>query len=73
MSLLSISETYNERVKRLLVHSYDDRIEQYRINRSMENTKLIDLKEESLHLTEDYINAVRHLLNISEIKTYMKI
>ena len=69
---MPISETHDERVECLLVHSYDDRIEQHRVDQSMENTKLVDLKEGSLHSTEDYVNAIKHLLNISEVKTYME-
>ena len=40
------SETHDERVERLLIHSYDDRIEQRKTDRSMENTKLVDLYNE---------------------------
>ncbi len=38
----------------------------------MKNTKLVDLKEESLKSTEDYINAVKYLIETSEMKTYME-
>jgi hypothetical protein len=69
---LSVPESHNERVERLLIHSYDNRIEQRRTDRSMENTKLVDLKEGSLHSTNDYIGAIKHLVNIPEVKTYME-
>jgi hypothetical protein len=65
-------ETHDERVERLLIHSYDIRIEQRRTDRSMENTKLVDLKEGSLKSTEDYINAVKYLIETPEMKTYME-
>jgi len=38
----------------------------------MENTKLVDLKEGSLKSTKDYINAIKYLIEISEMKTYME-
>ena len=66
-----MQETHVERVERLLIHSYDDRIEQRRADRSMENTKLVDLKEGPLHSTEDYINALTYLTDIPEVKAYM--
>ncbi|CAG8786175.1 12699_t:CDS:1, partial [Gigaspora rosea] len=45
---------------------YDDRIKQHQIDRSMENTKLVNLKEESFHLTLEYIDALKHLIDIPE-------
>ncbi|CAG8767624.1 21126_t:CDS:2, partial [Gigaspora rosea] len=65
-------ETHDEWVERLLIHSYDDRIEQRKTDRSMENTELVDLKEESLHSTEDYVSALKFLINIPEAETYIK-
>ncbi|CAG8595369.1 23199_t:CDS:2 [Gigaspora rosea] len=38
----------------------------------MKNTKLVDLKEGSLHLAKDYISALKSLINILEAETYMK-
>ena len=35
----------------------------------MDNTKLVELKEGSLHSMEDYINA---LTNVNEAKTYLE-
>ena len=66
-----MQETHIERVEHLLIHSYDDRIEQCRADRSMENMKLVDLKEGPLHSTEDYINALTYLTDIPEVKAYM--
>lgn len=65
-------ETHEERVERLLIHSYDDRIEQRREDRSMANTKLVCLKEGALHSTNDYVNALKHLIDIPEAKAYME-
>ena len=70
--LMSESETHDERVERLLIHSYDDRIEQRKTDRSMENTKLVDLKEGPLHSTDDYVQALRHMMNVHEVKTYLE-
>ena len=70
--LMPESETHNERVERLLIHSYDDRIEQRKTDRSMENTKLVDLKEGPLHSTDDYVQALRHMMNVHEVKTYLE-
>ena len=70
--LASVQETHDERVEHLLIHSYDDRSEQRQTDRSMEDTKLVDLKEGPLHSTEDYVNALTYLVNIPEVKTYME-
>ncbi|RIB02248.1 hypothetical protein C2G38_2292038 [Gigaspora rosea] len=71
-NLESSQETYDERVERLLVHNYDDRIEQRRVDRSIVDTKLVDLKEGSLHTTIEYVDALRVLIDIPEAETYMK-
>ncbi|CAG8579548.1 8189_t:CDS:2 [Paraglomus occultum] len=70
--LTSVSETHNERVERLLIYSYDDRIEQRKTDRSMQNTKLVDLKEGPLHSTDDYVQALRHMMNVHEVRTYLE-
>jgi hypothetical protein len=70
--LMPASETHDERVERLLIHSYDDRIEQRKTDRSMENTKLVDLKEGPLHSTDDYVKALRHMMNAREISAYLE-
>ncbi|RIB29503.1 hypothetical protein C2G38_2136806 [Gigaspora rosea] len=64
--------THEERVEHLLVHSYDNRIEQCREDRSMDNTKLVELKVGLLHLLEDYIDALQSLTNIGEARTYLE-
>ena len=63
---------YNERLEMLLVHSYDNRIQQRREDRSMANTKLVDLVEGSLHSTGDYIKALNNLLDVPELKLYLE-
>ena len=66
--LIPVSETHEERVERLLVHSYDDRIEQRQVDRSMENTKLVG----SLHSTENYIDAFKSLIDNQSAKDYLE-
>ncbi|CAG8663745.1 812_t:CDS:2, partial [Ambispora gerdemannii] len=70
--LTSLSETHDERVERLLIHSYDDRIEQRQVDRSMDNTKLVDLKEGSLRSTNNYVDAIKHLMDVPEVRTYVE-
>ena len=70
---MPVSETHNERVERLLIHSYDDRIEERQTDRSMENTKLVDLKVGSFHSTENYVDTLKHMINVhKEVKNYLK-
>ena len=66
-----LSETHDERVERLLIHSYDDRIEQRQADQSMKNTKLVDLKEGPLHSTNNYIEALKHMIDVPEIRDYI--
>ncbi|CAB4477728.1 unnamed protein product [Rhizophagus irregularis] len=61
-----------ERTERLLIHSYDIRIAERKKDRSMQNTKLIDLLEGSLHSTEDYISVIRLIINIPELCAYLE-
>jgi len=49
------AKNHEEHVEMLLVHSYDNRIRQRREDRSMSNTKLVNLIEGSLHSKEDCI------------------
>lgn len=42
------------------------------MNQSIENMKLINLKEGSLYSTIDYINALKSLINIPEVETYIE-
>src|SRR6185295_3217737 len=63
---------YNERLEMLLIHSYDNRIQQRREDRSMINTKLVDLVEGSLHSTENYVKALNNLLDVPELKLYLE-
>jgi hypothetical protein len=64
------ARNHEEHVEMLLVHNYDDRIWQRREDRSMSNTKLVNLVEGSLHSTEDYIKALDNLFNVPELETY---
>ncbi len=39
----------------------------------MKNIKLLDLKKRSLHSTENYMNALKHMINVhEEMKNYLK-
>src|SRR6266540_3312231 len=70
--LFELSETYEKRVEHLLIHSYNIRIAERKNDRSMQNTKLVDFLEGSLHSTKDYLLAVQSIIGISEINTYLK-
>jgi len=72
IGLTPAPETHGERIERLLIHCYDDRIEQRQTDRSMANTKLVCLKEGSLHSTKDYINALEHLISVDEVRNYLE-
>ena len=59
---LSEAKTHEECVEMLLVHNYDNRIQQHKEDRSMANKKLVNLVEGSLHSIEDYIKALQIVL-----------
>ncbi|CAG8793960.1 20427_t:CDS:2, partial [Gigaspora rosea] len=71
-SIHNNKETHNEKVECLLIHSYNDRIEQHQVDRSINNTILVDLKEGFLYLTEEYVNALKSLISIPEAENYMR-
>jgi len=64
--------SHEERVEHLLIHSYDIRIAERKGDRSMKNTKLVDLIEGNLHSTKDYLLAIQSLLDIPEMNTYLE-
>ena len=72
INLFGLSENHEERTERLLIHSYDIRIAERKKDRSMQNTKLIDLLEGSLHSTEDYLSVIRLIINIPELYAYLE-
>ena len=37
----------------------------------MKNTKLVDLKEGPLHSTNNYIEALKHMIDVPEIRDYI--
>ena len=37
----------------------------------MKNTKLVDLKEGPFHSINNYIEALKHMINVSKIRDYM--
>jgi hypothetical protein len=71
-SLFGLIETHEERTERLLVHSYDIQIAERKNDRSMQNTKLIDLLEGSLHSTKDYVSVIQLIIDILELCTYLE-
>src|SRR5205807_7395962 len=66
------ARNHEECVEMLLVHSYDNRIRQRKEDRNMNNTKLVNLVEGSLHSTEDYIKALENILNVPEMGAYLE-
>ena len=68
---LSEAKTHEEHVEMLLVHNYDNRIQQHKEDRSMANTKLVNLVEGSLHSTEDYIKALQNIFDVPELNSYL--
>jgi hypothetical protein len=66
------AKNHEEHVEMLLVHSYDNRIQQRRDDRSMNNTKLVNLVEGSLHSTEDYIKALQNVFDVPELESYLE-
>src|SRR6185369_14207217 len=66
------ARNHEEHVEMLLVHSYDNKIQQQKEDRSMNNTKLVNLVEGSLHSTEDYIGALENIFNVPELKAYLE-
>jgi hypothetical protein len=71
-NLFESCETHERRTERMLVHSYDIRIAERKNDRSMQNTKLIDLLEGNLHSTKDYLSAVQSIINIPEMNAYLE-
>jgi hypothetical protein len=72
INLFGLSENHKEHTERLLIYSYDIRIAERKKDRSMQNTKLIDLLEGGLHSTEDYISVIRLIINIPELCAYLE-
>lgn len=70
-TLFKVSETHESRTEQLLVHCYDIRISERKDDRSMNNTKLIDLIEGNLHSTRDYLSVIRSVINIPEMHAYL--
>ncbi|PKY63067.1 hypothetical protein RhiirA4_490869 [Rhizophagus irregularis] len=58
INLFGLSENHKKCTERLLIHSYDIRTAEQKKDRSMQNIKLIDLLEGSLHSTEDYVSVI---------------
>src|SRR5256885_889037 len=71
-NLLGLHETHEERTERLFVHSYNIRIAERRTDRSMQNTKLINLIEGNLHSTKNYISVIQLITNIPELCAYLE-
>jgi hypothetical protein len=56
-NLFELCENHEKRVENLLIHSYDTRIAERKNDRSMQNSKLIDLLEGGFHSTKDYLSS----------------
>ena len=61
---LSEAKTHEEHVEMLLVHNYDNRIQQHKEDRSMANTKLV-------HSIKDYIKALQNIFDVPELNSYL--
>src|SRR6185312_8309586 len=66
------ASNHDEHMEMLLIHCYDNRLIQRRADRSMNNTKLVNLVEGSLRSTEDYIKALKNVLDVTELKSYLE-
>src|SRR5206468_3661039 len=60
-----------ERIELLTVHSYDDAIVEQKKDRSMKGVRLIGLQERNLHSMNDYIIALRMILDINKDLQYL--
>ena len=56
-NLFELCENHEKRVEHLLIHSYYIRIAERKNDRSMQNSKLIDLLEGGFHSTKDYLSS----------------
>ena len=54
-----------DRIELLTVHSYDNAILEKKDERSMKNVRLVGMKEQQLHSMQDYINALKIILESS--------
>src|SRR6266498_3296522 len=61
-----IKNSYDNRVKLLNIHNYDDRIQNYYELRSMSNSKLVDFILHSLHNIKDYVECLNLIFKVFE-------
>ncbi|RGB22135.1 hypothetical protein C1646_776574 [Rhizophagus diaphanus] len=54
-----------DRIELLTVHSYDNAILEKKDEQSMKNVRLVGIKEQQLHSMQDYINALKIILESS--------
>jgi len=71
-NLFGLYESHKEHTERLLMHSYDIRIAERKNDRSLKNTKLIDLLEGNLHSTKNYVSVIQLIIDIPELHTYLE-
>ncbi|CAB4433623.1 unnamed protein product [Rhizophagus irregularis] len=60
-----------DRIELLTVHSYDNSIVEKKDERSMKNVRLIDMKEQQLHSMQDYIDALKIILESGDNNTHL--
>ena len=60
-----------DNIDNLTIHLYDDTILEHKNERSMQDLKLINFKEMNLHSFEDYIEALKMIINIPSLNNYL--
>ena len=60
------------KLEELAVHSYDVRLKEKRITRSMKDVVLVDLLHSDLHSVESYVNAINIVASVPTIDEYIK-
>jgi hypothetical protein len=61
-----------DRIELLTIHSYDDAIEQRHNDRSMIDCHLINMKELNLKSLDDYLNALKMIIDILSLNNYLQ-
>ena len=60
------------KLEELTVHSYDIRLKEKRIVRSMKDVILVDLQENNLHSIDAYIKTIDTVINVLSIQQYIQ-
>ncbi len=59
------------KLEELTVHSYNIRLKEKRIVRSMKDVILVDLQENNLHLIDAYVKAIDAITNVLSMQQYI--